>query len=58
MDDERTKAREISALEEAMSLFPDARAAIVTLDEYGTEATPHGDINIIPAWRWTLEKTA
>ena len=58
MDDECTKAREISALEEAMSLFPDARAAIVTLDEYGTEATPHGDIRVVPAWRWTLEKNA
>ena len=57
MDDERTKVREISALEEAMSLFPGARATIVTLDEYGTEATPHGDIRIVPAWRWTLEKT-
>ena len=40
IDDERTKVREISALEEAMSLFPGARATIVTLDEYGTEATP------------------
>ena len=57
MDDERTKAREISALEEAMLLFPGARATIVTLDKYGTEQTPHGDIRIVPAWRWTLEKT-
>ena len=55
MSDERTKTRETSALEEAMALFPDARATIVTLDECGCASTPNGDIRILPAWRWMLE---
>lgn len=58
MSDEHTRLREISALDEALGLFPSAHATIVTLDEYGEEPTPHGDIRILPAWRWTLEKAA
>ena len=41
----------------AFSLFSIAWTTIITSNEYGTEATPHGDIHIIPAWRWALEKT-
>lgn len=58
MSDECTRLREVSALTEVLELFPSARATIVTLDEYGEEPTPHGDICILPAWRWALEKTA
>lgn len=40
-----------------LTLFPIVWATIITSDEYGTEATPYGDIRIVPAWIWTLEKT-
>mgnify|MGYP004634008185 CR=1 FL=1 len=40
-----------------LSLFSIARATIITSNEYGIESTPHGDIRVVPAWRWTLEKT-
>lgn len=55
MDDESTRQRETSALEEALGIFPDARATIVTLDEDGIAPCAHGDIRILPAWRWALE---
>ncbi len=42
----------------ALSLFSIARASIITSNEYGIESTPHGDIRVVPAWRWTLEKNA
>ncbi len=54
MDDESTRQRETFALEEALGIFPDARATIVTLDEYGTQSCARGDIRILPAWRWVF----
>lgn len=56
MDDERTRSREVAALEEAMGLFPEARATIVTPSERGVESTAHGDIRVLPAWRWSLAR--
>lgn len=58
MRDEHTRRRELSALDEALALFPDAPAAVVTLDESGVERLEHGSVRIVPAWRWMLEQEA
>ena len=39
-----------------MGLFPEARATIVTPSERGVESTAHGDIRVLPAWRWSLAR--
>ena len=54
MDDEKTRAREFAALDEALARFPDARALVITLDELGSQRVEHGEVRILPAWRWML----
>lgn len=56
MRDERTRTRELAALDEALSLFPDAPAVIVTLDESGVEHLDNGNVRLVPAWKWMLDK--
>lgn len=53
--EERTRKRELAALDEALALFPDASAAVVTMDETGNETLENGRVRIIPAWKWALE---
>lgn len=55
MTDEKTRARELAALDEALAAFPGAPAAVVTLFEEGVEHLEHGDVRVVPAWRWMLE---
>jgi predicted AAA+ superfamily ATPase len=55
MTDEKTRARELAALDEALAAFPGAPAAVVTLFEEGVEHLKHGDARVVPAWRWMLE---
>ena len=54
MDNEVTRQREVSALQEAMARFEKGEATIVTLDEESTINVPDGVIHVIPAWKWLL----
>lgn len=54
MDNEVTRQREVSALQEAMARFEKGEATIVTLDEESTINIPEGVIHVIPAWKWLL----
>lgn len=55
LENEATQKREVSALEEAMSQHPDAKALIITFDEEGEINTNTGTIQVIPAWKWLLD---
>ena len=54
MSDSKTRMRELSSLDEALEMFPDVSAVVVTFHEEGVEHLEHGDVNIVPAWRWML----
>ena len=54
MADHKTRMRELSALDEALGMFPDVPATVVTLYEEGVEHLEHGDVRVVPAWRWML----
>ena len=54
MTAEKTRKREVSSLEIAMSETLVEQATIVTLREEGRIAGKHGEICIIPAWKWAL----
>lgn len=50
------RARELAALREAQSELSAARAVVVTRDEDSLLPTPEGEIEIVPVWKWLLEK--
>lgn len=55
--DEKTLSREVRALEEAMRERSVQKATIVTLDEdKETLTTDSGNIEIVPAWQWCLDR--
>lgn len=54
LDDPKTRARELSALEAAMAKYGIAESAVVTMDAEETVETSSGAINIVPAWKWLL----
>ena len=54
LDDPKTRARELSALEAGMSKYGVAESAIVTMDAEETVKVPSGVINVVPAWKWLL----
>lgn len=54
MDEPKTRKRELLALDEALGMFPGVPAVVVTLYEEGVEHLEHGDVSIVPAWRWML----
>ena len=54
MENEATRQREVSALQEAMSRFEKDTATIVTLDEESNINIPEGAIHVTPAWKWLL----
>lgn len=51
-----TRARELTALGEAMAGLGLRQATIVTLEETDTLAIPAGTVRVVPAWRWLLER--
>ncbi|MBT1161013.1 ATP-binding protein [Bifidobacterium sp. SO1] len=55
MEDDKTRRREVSALQAAMRRFDLRSGTIVTLDRDETIAVPEGEINVVPAWRWLLD---
>lgn len=54
MENEATRQREVSALQEAMARFEKDAATIVTLDEEADITVPEGVIHVVPAWKWLL----
>ena len=54
MASEKTRRRELGSLEVAMGETHVERAAIVTLREEGRVAGVHGEIDLVPAWKWAL----
>lgn len=54
MSNKTTRAREVSALQEAMKRFEKDAAIIVTLDEEAEIKVDAGIIHVVPAWKWLL----
>ena len=54
MENEATRQREVSALQETMARFEKDAATIVTLDEESNINIPEGAIHVTPAWKWLL----
>lgn len=54
MENEATRQREVSALQEAMARFEKNAATIISLDEETDIAISEGVIHVVPAWKWLL----
>lgn len=52
--DTKTRKREISGLQEAMSVYGLSEGYIITMDEKETIQVDEGVIHIVPAWEWML----
>lgn len=54
MENEATRQREVSALQETMARFEKDAATIVTLGEESNINVPEGVIHVMPAWKWLM----
>ena len=54
MADEKTREREIKALDAAMAQFDIEESTIVTMDEQADIPCKNGVVHAVPAWRWLL----
>lgn len=54
LSDTKTRKREISGLQEAMSTYGLSEGYIITIDEKETIQVDEGVIHIVPAWEWML----
>lgn len=54
LSDTKTRKREISGLQEAMSAYGLSEGYIITIDEKETIQVDEGVIHIVPAWEWML----
>lgn len=54
MTSEKTREREIAALDAAMAQFDLGESAIVTMDEQADIPCKHGVVHAVPAWKWLL----
>lgn len=54
VSDAKTRKREISGLQEAMSAYSLSEGYIITIDEKKTIQVAEGIIHIVPAWEWML----
>ncbi len=54
LEDEKTRDRELRALELAMSQFGKDESWVVTLDDEEEVETSSGMIHVVPAWKWLL----
>jgi len=50
-----TRQRELRGAEAAMEQLGVTESTLVTLYEHDRISTPAGTINVVPAWRWSLE---
>ena len=55
ISDEQTKEREAGALAKFPNVHPCRRRIIITFDEEGVIADKHGEIEVIPCWKWMLK---
>ena len=51
---EKTREREIAALDASMAQFDLGESAIVTMDEQTDISCEHGVVRVVPAWKWLL----
>ncbi len=58
MTAEKTRRREVDSLEAAIGETRVERAAIITLREEGLIAGKHGEIKVVPAWKWALSSAS
>lgn len=54
MANEKTREREIAALDASMAQFDLGESAIVTMDEQADIPCEHGVVHVVPAWKWLL----
>ena len=54
MTSEKTREREIAALDAAMAQFDLGESVIVTMDEQADIPCKHGVVHAVPAWKWLL----
>ena len=54
MASEKTREREIAALDASMAQFDLGESAIVTMDEQTDIPCEHGVVHVMPAWKWLL----
>ena len=54
MTSEKTREREIAALDVSMAQFDLGESAIVTMDEQTDIPCEHGVVHVVPAWKWLL----
>ena len=54
MASEKTREREIAALDASMAQFDLGESAIVTMDEQADIPCEHGAVHVVPAWKWLL----
>ena len=57
IESEKTLAREVSALREAMKRFGVHESWVVTFDEEQRLSFPEGAVRVVPAWRWLLDES-
>ena len=53
--DEQTRLREVGALAKFPDVYPCRRRVIITYDEEDIISDKHGNIEVIPCWKWLLE---
>lgn len=56
LEDPETRARELRALDDAMQELGVDRATLVTLHDDETVGLSGGEVRVVPAWRWLLER--
>lgn len=54
MANEKTREREVAALDAAMEQLGLGESTIVTMDEQADISCEHGVVHTVPAWRWLL----
>ena len=55
LDDPKTRARELSALEDGMAKYGITESTMVTMDAEETVSVSSGIVRILPAWKWLLD---
>lgn len=56
IDDDKTRAREVTALTKLPNIHPCKRRVIITFDTEATIEDSIGIIEVIPCWKWLLEE--
>lgn len=54
LENEKTRERELSALDAAMERYGRSESTMVTMDEEGTVERGGRTVKVVPAWKWLL----